>query len=121
MFGKDFLRGFKKPEEEVKKQTVFVVEVDKNFFEKLKKEVLKSDDNLSRFTRGVWREFIAHPEFRDDFILKESLKPKDRKKVQRVTLTVNPELYQKIKETAKNADYSVGFITRRLWAQWLSK
>ena len=121
MFGKDFLRGFKKPEEEVKKQTVFVVEVDKNFFEKLKKEVLKSDDNLSRFTRGLWRDFIAHPEFRDDYVLTSTLKPKDRKKVQRVTLTTNLELYTEMKETAKAVDYSIGFVTRRLWAQWLFK
>lgn len=121
MFGQGFMKAFKKTEEEVKKQTVFVVEVDKNFFKTLKKEVLKSDDNLSRFSRGLWRGFIANPEFRDDFILKESLKPKDTKKVQRVTLTTNLELYTKMKETAKEADYSVGFITRRLWAQWLFK
>ena len=119
MFGEKFMRGFKKPQEEVKKQTVFVVEVDKKFFEKLKKEVVKSDDNISRFTRGLWRKFIAHPEFKEDFISTQTLKPKDAKKVQRVTLTTNPELYQKMKDTAKEADYSIGFITRRLWAEWL--
>ena len=121
MLGENFIKAFIKQEEEVKKQTVFVVEVDKKFFEKLKKEVLKSDDNISRFTRGVWRDFIANPVFRDDFILKESLKPKDRKKVQRITLTTNLELYTKMKETAKAVDYSIGFVTRRLWAQWLFK
>ena len=119
MLGEDFLKGFKKPEEEVDKQTVFVVEVDKKFFEKLKKEVVKRDNNISRFSRQVWRKFIEHPEFKDDYIPKQSLKPKDTKKVQRVTLTTNTELYQKMKDTAKEADYSIGFITRRLWAEWL--
>ena len=121
MLGEGFIKAFKKQEEEVKKQTVFVVEVDKNFFEKLKKEVVKTDDNISRFTRGIWREFIVHPEFEDEFVLTSTLKPRDRKKVQRVTLTTNSELYTKMKETAKAVDYSIGFVTRRLWAQWLFK
>lgn len=119
MLGEGFIKAFKKQEEEIKKQTVFVVEVDKNFFKTLRKEVLKSDDNISRFTRGIWRDFIVNPVFKEDFISTQTLKPKDRKKVQRVTLTTNLELYTQMKETAKAVDYSIGFVTRRLWAQWL--
>ena len=117
MIGNKFLKPFLKKEKELEKDVKIVVEVDKKFLKKLRKRVKEEDNNLSRLTRKLWRQFIQSPEFKNDHI--PSVKPKTVAKAQRVTLGVPQELHKEIKDAVKKVDESVSSATRRLWVEWL--
>ncbi|MCK4730975.1 MAG: hypothetical protein KAT65_00825, partial [Methanophagales archaeon] len=80
------------------------------------KRVNEEDNNLSRLTRRLWRQFIQNPEFKNDHI--SSVKPKSAAKTARVTLSVPQELHKEMKDTIKKVDESLASSTRRLWLVW---
>ena len=116
MIGNNFLKSFKKKEKELEKDVKIVVEVDKKFLKKLRKRVKEEDNNMSRLTRRLWRQFIQCPELKNDHI--PSVKPKSAAKAQRVTLSVPQELHKEMKAAVKAIDESLASATRHLWVQW---
>lgn len=111
-----FLNCFKKKEKELEKDVKIVVVVDKNFLKKLRKRIKEEDNNLSRLTRKLWRQFIQCHEFKNDHI--STVKPKSVAKSQRVTLSVPKELHKEMKTCCKKADESLASTTRHLWVEW---